>query len=271
MAKYEALTLTWQEGVATLTLSCPEKRNAMTPALTRDFAAALAAIRAEPTSRALVIAATGPVFCAGGDLAMLERMTGQAAAENYREMRAFYMRYLDLLDLDIPTIAAIGGHAVGAGAALTLACDIRILAAEAQLSFPFLDLGLHPGMGTTHLLPIIAGPSLAADLLLSGRRIGAAEALAQGLVSRVLPAADVDTAALALATELAGRSVVATQMAKRALVRPKLAGLDAALDDEATAQAHSYASPELRAALAAIRERAHSGGSTRPRGTPIAT
>ncbi len=256
MADYEALTLDWREGVATLTLCRPEKRNAMTPALTRDFAAALATIRADPTIRALVIAATGPVFCAGGDLAMLERMTGQTPAENYREMRAFYMRYLDLLHLDIPTIAAIGGHAVGAGAALALACDIRILATEAQISFPFLALGLHPGMGTTHLLPIVAGSSLATELLLSGRRIGANEALAQGLVSRVSPAADVDAAALALATELAGHPLAATRMTKRALVRPKLDGLDAALDREATAQAHSYASPEMRAALAAIRGRA---------------
>ena len=255
MIEYEALTLAWHEGVATLTLACPEKRNAMTPALTRDFPAALAAIRAEPTIRALVIAAIGPVFCAGGDLAMLERMTGQAPDENYREMRAFYLRYLDLLTLDIPTIAAIGGHAVGAGAALALACDIRLLAAEAQISFPFLALGLHPGMGTTHLLPVIAGTSLATDLLLSGRKIDADEALAQGLVSRVLPTNEVDAAALALATELAARPAAATQMAKRALIRPKLAGLDAALDNEATAQAVSYASPEMRAALAAIRER----------------
>lgn len=256
MAEYEALTLDRREGVATLTLCRPEKRNAMTPALTRDFAAALAAIRAAPTIRALVIAATGPVFCAGGDLAMLERMTGQTSAENYREMRAFYMRYLDLLHLDIPTIAAIGGHAVGAGAALALACDIRILATEAQFSFPFLALGLHPGMGTTHLLPIVAGSSLATDLLLSGRRVAADEALTQGLVNRVLPADEVGAAALALATELAGHPVAATRMAKRALVRPKLDGLDAALDYEATAQAHSYASPEMRAALAAIRGRA---------------
>ena len=256
MAEYEALTLDWREGVATLTLCRPEKRNAMTPALTRDFAAALAAIRAEPTIRALIIAATGPVFCAGGDLAMLERMTGRTPAENYREMRAFYMHYLELLHLDIPTIAAIGGHAVGAGAALALACDIRILATEARFSFPFLALGLHPGMGTTHLLPIVAGASLAADLLLSGRRVAADEALTQGLVSRVLPADEVEAAALALATELAGRPVAATRMAKRALVRPKLDGLDAALDYEATAQAHSYASSEMRAALVAIRGRA---------------
>jgi enoyl-CoA hydratase/carnithine racemase len=255
MAEYEALTLGWRDGVATLTLCRPEKRNAMTPALTRDFAAALAAIRAEPAIRALIVAATGPVFCAGGDLAMLERMTGQTPEENHREMRAFYPRYLDILHLDIPTIAAIGGHAIGAGAALTLACDIRVLAAEAHVSFPFLGLGLHPGMGTTHLLPLIVGPSLAADLLLSGRRVGADEALARGLVSRVLPADEVDEAALRLATQLAGQPVGATRMTKRALVRPKIAGLDAALDHEATAQAHSYASPEMRAALAAIRGR----------------
>lgn len=253
MAEYEALTLAYREGVALLTLCRPEKRNAMTPALTRDFAAALAAIRMEASVGALVIAASGPVFCAGGDLAMLERMTGQTPEENHREMRAFYAHYLELLHLDIPTIAAIGGHAVGAGAALTLACDIRLLASGARLSFPFLNLGLHPGMGTTHLLPLVAGASLAADLLLSGRAVAADEALARGLISRVLPPDGLHEAALTLATELATRPRTAMYMAKHALVRPKLDGLEAALGYEAAAQAHSYASPELRAALAAFR------------------
>jgi enoyl-CoA hydratase/carnithine racemase len=255
MAGYEALTLERRGAVALLTLDAPEKRNAMTPALTRDFPAALDEVRRDAGVRALVVAGNGPVFCAGGDLAMLERMTGQTPDENRREMGAFYRRYLDLLTLDIPTIAAIGGHAVGAGAAFTLACDIRLIAAGARLSFTFLNLGLHPGMATTHLLPLLAGPAVAADLIFSGRPLEAAEALACGLVSRVLPPERLLPEALALAEGIAAKPAGAVQQTKRALVRPKLDGLDAALDYEATAQAHSYASPEMRAALAALRRR----------------
>lgn len=255
MVEYTALTLERRAGVATLTLNVPEKRNAMTPELTRDFPAALDAICADPTVRALVIAGSGAVFCAGGDLAMLERMTGQTPAENRREMGAFYRRYLQLLTLDIPTIAAINGHAIGAGAAFTLACDIRLIASGARLSFTFLNLGLHPGMATTHLLPLLAGSSVAADLIFSGRQIEAAEALRCGLVSRVLVPEHLLDEAQALAEQIAAKPADAVQLTKRALVRPKVDGLEAALDYEATAQAHSYASPELRAALAALRRR----------------
>lgn len=252
---YETLRLEGRDSVAVLTLNQPEKRNAMTPDLTREYAAALDEVARRPEWRALVITGTGPAFCAGGDLAMLERMLGQEPDDNRREMGTFYRIWLAPLRLDVPAIAAINGHAIGAGAAFTLGCDLRLLAEGARIGFNFLKLGLHPGMGVTHLLPQTVGAAVAADLLLTGRLAGAGEALALGLVNEVLPREGLLDRALAIAAEIAAQPPGALRMTRRALVRAKLDGLEAALDYEATAQAHSYASAEMHAAFEKLRRR----------------
>lgn len=250
---YETIRLDEHDGVAVLTLNQPEKRNAMTPDLTREYAAALEEVARRPEWRALVITGAGSAFCAGGDLAMLKRMLGQAADENRREMGAFYRTWLSPLRLDVPVIAAINGHAVGAGAAFTLGCDLRLLTEGARIGFNFLNLGLHPGMGVTHLLPQTVGAAAAADLLLTGRLAGADEALALGLVNEVLSREVLLDRALAIAGEIAAKPPGALRMTRRALVRAKLEGLEAALDYEATAQAHSYGSAEMRLAFEKLR------------------
>ncbi|MDP9373354.1 MAG: enoyl-CoA hydratase/isomerase family protein [Chloroflexota bacterium] len=252
MTDYQALRLERREGVALLTLNRPERRNAMTPELTQELPRALDEIRRDGEARALVITGTGSVFCAGGDLAMLGRMLEQPPEQNRREMGAFYRTYLDVLNLDVPAIAALNGHAVGAGAAFTLGCDIRLIAAGATIGFTFLNLGLHPGMGTTHLLPQVVGSAHAAELIFTGRMVGAEEALAMGLVSRIVPPDRLLDEALALAAEMAAKPPSGVRMAKRALARPKIEGLEAALDYEAAAQMTSYASPEMREAFAAL-------------------
>ena len=251
--EYETLRLDGRDGVAVLILNQPEKRNAMTPDLTHEYAVALDEVARRPEWRALVITGAGPAFCAGGDLAMLERMLRQGPDDNRREMGAFYRTWLAPLRLDLPSIAAINGHAIGAGAAFTLGCDLRLLAEGARIGFNFLNLGLHPGMGATHLLPQTVGVATAADLLLTGRLASADEALALGLVNEVLPREGLLDRALALAAEIAAKPPGALRMTRRALVRPKLEGLEAALDYEATAQAHSYASAEMRAAFEKLR------------------
>ncbi len=252
MTDYQALRLERREGVALLTLNRPERRNAVTPELTQELPRALDEIRRDGEARALVITGTGSVFCAGGDLAMLGRMLEQPPEQNRREMGAFYRTYLDVLNLDVPAIAALNGHAVGAGAAFTLGCDIRLIAAGATIGFTFLNLGLHPGMGTTHLLPQVVGSAHAAELIFTGRMVGAEEALAMGLVSRIVPPDRLLDEALALAAEMAAKPPSGVRMAKRALARPKIEGLEAALDYEAAAQMTSYASPEMREAFAAL-------------------
>ena len=105
-------------------------------------------------------------------------------------MLSFYRSWLSIRDVEVPTIAAVNGAAVGAGFAVALSCDIRYAAADARLGVPFTSLGLHPGMATTWSLPNIAGHAVARDLLLTGRIVTGAEAVGLGLVSQALPTAD---------------------------------------------------------------------------------
>lgn len=246
---YSVLTLEKKDGIGILTLNNPEKRNAMLPQLTKEFPEAIEQVRNDPEIKVLVITGTGKAFCAGGDLEMLQDKMGQSPEQNRREMCDFYRAYLSVLNLDVPTIAAINGHAIGAGLSFTLGCDIRLVAEHAKMGVTFLNLGLHPGMGTTHLLPQIVGSAHASDLILTGRLIKADEAKEMGLVSRVLPSESLLEEAINIASQVASKSASGTRMAKRALVRSKLEGLDAALDYEATAQMSSYSSVEMENAL----------------------
>jgi enoyl-CoA hydratase len=226
----------------------------MTPELTTEFPRAIAAVRADDDIRALILTNTGSTFCAGGDLRTLEIQTAWSAERNRRFMSDFYRAYLSVLSLDVPTIAVLGGHAIGAGMSMTLGCDLRFAAENARFGFTYLNLGLHPGMGTSHLLPMVVGAGVAADLMLTCRLVGAPEALQMGLVSRVYPAERLLEESLGVAREVAKRSPSGVRMAKRALAQRKLAGLEAALDYEATAQMGSFASDEMKTALAALRK-----------------
>jgi enoyl-CoA hydratase/carnithine racemase len=250
-----SLQLERRDGVAILTLSNPEKRNAMTPELTEEFPRAIAEIRADAQVRVLVLTNTGSVFCAGGDLRTLERQLDWTPEENRRFMSDFYRAYLSILQVEVPTIAALNGHAIGAGLSVALACDLRFASDAARLGFTYLNLGLHPGMGTTHLLPGVVGYANAADLIFTGRLVEAAEGLQMGLVSRVFSSERLLEATLEVAREIASKSTSGVRMAKRALVQQKLTGLEAGLDYEATAQMSSFASPEMREAVARLRGR----------------
>jgi enoyl-CoA hydratase len=255
---YSTLRLEQLDGVAILTLDNSDKRNAMTPELTAEFPRAIEAIRKDDGVRALVLTNTGPVFCAGGDLRTIEQQLDWTPEQNRRFMGDFYRSYLGILQVDVPTIAALNGHAIGAGLSMALGCDLRFASDRARLGVTYLNLGLHPGMGTTHLLPQMVGYAHAADMIFTGRLVDAEEALRIGLVSRVLSADQLLEASLAVAREIASKSPSGVRMAKRAIVQQKLAGLEAALDYEATAQMGSFASPEMRHAIAALRTQATS-------------
>lgn len=243
------------DGVAVLTLDNPDKRNAMTPELTVAFPRAVEQLRADPDVRAVVLTNTGGVFCAGGDLRTLETQLEWTPEQNRRFMNDFYRSYLSVLKLDVPTIAAFNGHAIGAGLAFALGCDLRFASDRARFGITFLNLGLHPGMGTTYLLPQAVGYANAADLIFTCRMVDADEALRMGLVSQVLPADRLLEAALAVAREIAAKPASGVRMTKRALVQQKLANLEAALDHEATAQMSSFNSDEMRRAIAQLKSR----------------
>jgi enoyl-CoA hydratase len=155
----------------------------------------------------------------------------------------------------VPTIAAINGAAIGAGAAIALACDVRYASASARFSVPFTSLGLHPGMASTWLLPEVVGVAAARDLLLTGRRLDADEMLRLGVVTSVSGDDGFLDGVLHLAHEVAAAAPVAVRLTKVALASGGHATYDAALEWEGLAQAVTLASEDLQEGLAAAREK----------------
>ncbi|GAA2253563.1 MULTISPECIES: enoyl-CoA hydratase/isomerase family protein [Kitasatospora] len=241
-------------GVAVLTLTDPDRRNPMTGRLTEQWRAAVQALSGTPDLRAVVVTGTGPAFCSGADLGDLAAGHGLGIAAARAHLAAFYRAWLAVRDLPVPTIAAVGGHAIGAGLALALACDLRYAAADAKLGAPFVRLGLHPGMATTALLAEAVGLPRARELLLTGRLVDGTEAAAIGLVHQALPADRVLAAALAVADGIAAAAPLAVRLTKDGLNRP-LMTVEQALAWESLAQPVTTATADFREGVQARRER----------------
>ncbi|MFO7777463.1 MAG: enoyl-CoA hydratase/isomerase family protein [Nitriliruptoraceae bacterium] len=244
------------DGVAVLTLDDPDRRNAMTAAMGDELARRCDELTADDGLRVVVLTGTPPAFSAGGDLDMLEDLARRAREEHFDAgpvMRAFYTRFLRVGELPVPVIAAVNGHAVGAGLCVALAADLRIVSTSAKLGLNFARLGLHPGMGGSWFLPRLLGPERAAAWLYTGALYDGATATAQGLA---LEAVESDAAlprALELAAEIAASSPVVVRQLKRTLTATPQLDLATALAGEAAAQAVSYASADLAEGLAAAR------------------
>ncbi|HVQ91477.1 MAG TPA: enoyl-CoA hydratase-related protein [Mycobacteriales bacterium] len=243
------------DGVALLTLDLPARRNAMTEELTAAWAAAMPELAADDSVRCVVVTGAGAAFSAGGDLSWIEQGGTLDVPALRDRMLPFYRTWLAIRDLPVPTIAALNGAAVGAGAALALACDLRYATPEARLSVPFTALGLHAGMATTWLLPEVAGLAVARELLFTGRAVAGTEAVTLGLVNRLFPAEAFLDDVLAVARQVASRAPLATRLTKVALAGGGPASLSAALAWESVAQPVTMVTEDLREGLQAQRER----------------
>src|SRR3954451_21378143 len=187
MSAYEHLVVERpSDGVALLTLDNPDLRNAMSDEMTSSWVAAVAELAADRSLRAVVVTGEGSAFCSGGNTSWIASEPDASVDDLRARMLPFYRSWLSIRSLEVPTIAAVNGAAIGAGLCLALACDLRFAATGAKLGVPFVKLGMHAGMGGTHLLPEVVGQAHARDLLLTGRVVDADEALHLGLVSRVL-------------------------------------------------------------------------------------
>lgn len=242
-------------GVVVLTLHNPSLRNAMTDEVTAAWRDRLEEVRRDPDVRAVVVTGSGTAFTSGGNTAWIASEPDATVARLRERMEAFYRDWLEVMTLQVPTIAAINGPAIGAGLCLALACDIRYAATDAKLAMPFVKLGMHPGMLATHLLPLAVGPARARELLLTGRNVLGEEAERIGMVSAALPADQVLATALQTATQIAANAPVATRLTKLALQTGGHATAEAALHWEALAQAVTLATEDLQEGIAAARER----------------
>ena len=242
------------DGVVVLTLALPDRRNAMTGELTAAWGKTIASLRGDRSVRCIVVTGDGSAFCAGGDLSWIAESPDLNVDAIRDRMLPFYRTWLSVRELEAPSIAAINGHAVGAGLCLALACDIRYAARGAKLSAPFTQLGMHAGMAATYLLPEVVGTAAARDLLLTGRAVTADEALALGLVSAVYDADSLLESALENAARVAGAAPIASRLTKAGL-RAGNGSLEEALQYESLAQPVTFATDDLREGLAATRER----------------
>ncbi len=242
------------DGVVLLTLANPAQRNAMSEQMTASWSAAVEDLAADPGVRAVVVTGEGSAFCSGGNTSWIAGEPDATVDELRTRMMAFYRAWLSIRRLEVPTIAAVNGPAIGAGLCLALACDIRYAAQGAKLGVPFVKLGMHPGMAATYLLPDVVGPAHARDLLLTGRVVDAEEALGIGLVSRVLPADTFLDEVLTAAGEVAAGAPIASRLTTVAL-RQGHADFESALQWEALAQPVTLATEDLQEGIAAAQAR----------------
>ncbi len=246
-------------GVLTLTMSHPTTRNALTGnTAVEEFVQACAAITADRSVRAVIITAEGPVFSSGGNVKDMQRyFQHQLSPETIREEYRKGIQRLPraLYHLDVPTIAAVNGPAIGAGMDLTCMCDIRIASEKATFAESFVKVGIVPGDGGAWLLPRVVGMSKASEMSFTGEALTAQEALACGLVSRVVPHESLMETAMTLAQKIAVNPGGVLRMTKRLLREGERSTLESLLEISASYQAIAHMEPDHQEAVRAFVEK----------------
>ncbi len=246
----DAVTYTAQGYLGTLTLNRPDNRNSMTPELLDAFASASATARADTSIRCLIVTGTGSCFSSGADFR--SNIQREGSAEPHERSYAMYEPFLSLLDLEVPIVGALNGHAVGGGFGLALMCDLRVGDADAKYGANFAKLGLAPGMAISYMLPRLVGLARANEMLLTGTLLRGSEAAPLGLLNRAVPKAEVAQVATELANAIAANAPFAVR-ATKALIRRGL-GLEirAAAREEAVLQAQSVVTADAAEGIAAL-------------------
>lgn len=254
---YEHIALSREDGIVTLSFNRPETRNSMTAAMGEEVIRAVREVSADSTARVLVLTGAGKAFSSGGDLNMLARDAGlnDSAESMGGSPRDFYNQYLTIRQLPVPTIAAINGHAIGAGLCIALACDMRVAVADAKMGMTFSRLGIHPGMGATWSLPRLIGTSRACELLFTGRIIDAVEAERMGMINRIANREEFPEAVRSLAREIASAAPVVCRMLKKSIYRGVNHTLDEMLDYESINQGITFTTDDAREGIRAIMEK----------------
>ncbi|WP_019874940.1 enoyl-CoA hydratase/isomerase family protein [Sporichthya polymorpha] len=218
MADYERLSYTVADAVATIRLTRAEARNSLDMTAKRELAEVVERVATDPDVRAVVLTGSGGAFSAGGDVKEMD-LNSDPVTSRSRLRTLLTTVFLPLAEIEKPTIAAVNGHCHGSGLALMMACDLAVVADDATFSCAFTKIGLVPDCGTLYFLPRRVPLNVAKELIFTGRRFGAAEAKELGLVNRVVPAAELEENAGALAAELAAGPTVALGLAKTLLDR----------------------------------------------------
>ncbi len=245
--------------VVTLTMNRPEQRNPLTGnTAVAEFLAAIERIERDRSVRCVILTANGPSFSAGGDIREMKRQASPEVSEMdiRQDYRGGIQRLpLALFNLEVPVIAAINGHAIGAGLDLACMCDLRIASERAKFAESFVRLGIIPGDGGAWLLPRVIGLARASELAFTGDTIDAQQALAWNLVSRVVPPDELLNAAHELADRIAANPAHALRLTKRLMREALHARLDTVLELSAAFQAISHKTADHAEAVDAFLEK----------------
>ncbi|HEY78365.1 MAG TPA: enoyl-CoA hydratase [Dehalococcoidia bacterium] len=254
MTSYKNLILKKEDRVATIILNRPEKLNALNAELTEEIIRAVSEVGQDDEVRAVIITGAGRAFCSGADISSPD-FKAMSPAVSLKLMEKASQVVMGIRNMPKPVIAAVNGFAVGGGCNLALAGDIVVASEEAKFSQPYVFRGLHPDFGAIYFLPRLVGFAKASELLLTGRVIEANEADRIGLVSRVVPADQLESVTRELATTLAKFSPLVVGMMKASLQQALATDLPTALDCEAKAQSILFMTEDFKEATAAFMEK----------------
>ncbi|MEL6793481.1 MAG: enoyl-CoA hydratase-related protein [Pseudomonadota bacterium] len=255
----EAVTTAREGRIAVISLNRPDTLNALSADVVEGLVAAMKAVDADDGVSCVVLTGAGRAFSSGGNLKEIKALT----AEQGMDAIAVERWYRDGIQkipmtmnaLSVPVVAAVNGHAIGAGCDLATMCDIRIAGEDAQFAESFLKVGIIPGDGGAWFLPRVVGQARAMEMLLTGRRIKAPEAAEWGLVSRVVPNANLMAEAMKMAEAVAAQPPVALRAAKRLFRATQNMGLADSLAAAAAAQGMLQQMGDHHEAIDAILEK----------------
>ena len=258
--EFDEIIFETKSEVATITLNRPDIRNAISGRkMIKEFVAACSYVNAHRTVKVLIITGADPAFSSGGNIKdMAERKgmfhgTPEQIRENYRQH--IQKIPLTLQNIEVPTIAAVNGSAMGAGCDLALMCDIRVASEKAEFGETFLNIGLIPGDGGAYFLPRVVGMAKACELTFTGEVIDAGTALEIGMVNHVVEHKLLMEKANALALKIASKPHGAMRMAKKLLTAGQTSSLPELLEQSAHFQALCHETQDHKEALKAILEK----------------
>jgi enoyl-CoA hydratase len=235
---YQSFEYSLNDGIALVRLNRPNKLNAIDTVMVREFGELVVNIRADQNVRVIIFTGNGRAFCAGADIASLNRI--ETSGDFMVHIESIQKTFNAIDDLDRPTIAAINGLAFGGGCELSLVCDFRILAEEASMGVPEILIGVLPGAGGTQRLAKMLSPAIAKQMIYLGEPLKAAQALQFGLVNQVVPASQVLETALDLARRLLKMPPLAVRCAKLLVHTGMNADLKTGIEAERQAMAFLF-------------------------------
>lgn len=253
---YELIDYQCDAAVATITFNRPEKRNAMSDEMRSEFIDALEAVANDKRIRALILTGAGKGFCAGGDIAGMQRRmsapSGEVAFNGWHRQQRVHHAQTLLYSMPKPTIAAVNGAATGLGADIALACDFIMASEYASFAWSYALRGIIPDGGGMYFLPRRVGPAKAKELVFTGRKVSSDEALRLGIADRLTGTNSLLADAKAWATELSAASPTALALAKGILNKSYETGVHEIFAQGSQAQGICYTSTEHREAVQAF-------------------